>query len=49
MNESVEDMLSEDDKGMVYVAFEEYKQLCKLLETQKNASYDALNAYGLMY
>ncbi len=47
VNESVEDMLSEDDKGMVYVAFEEYKQLCELLETQKNASYDALNAYEL--
>ena len=47
MNENVEDMLSEDDKSMVYVALEEYEQLCALLETQKNASYDALNAYQL--
>lgn len=47
MNESGEDMLSEDEKSMVYVAFEEYEQLCTLLEMQKNASYDALNAYDL--
>lgn len=47
VNESVEDMLSEDEKSMVYVAFEEYKQLCELLETQNNASYNDLNAYEL--
>lgn len=46
-NKNVEDVLSEDDKSMVYVAFEEYEQLCVLLETQKNASFDALNAYEL--
>ena len=46
-NKSVEDTLSEDDKSMVYVVFEEYEQLCVLLETQKNDSYGDLNAYDL--
>lgn len=47
MSESAEDLLSEDDKNMVYAAFDEHEQLCALLETQKNAPYDTLNPYEL--